>query len=200
MNFRYCRKTGLNKTPASCFALAALFTLAVVASLQPARSQTDSTETFSLTLKNADIRSLIETVSVQTGRNFIIDPRVKATVTVITPEPVNKNKLYEMFLSVLQVHGYATVSAGDFTKIVPMATGVQSAVPVLSQQTNRVDDLVAEVIRLYNVPAVQLIESLRPLVPQTAALSAEASSNTIIITDQAANIARIKQIIGRLDN
>ncbi len=180
--------------------IAILIAITTAVSIQPARSQSNSANTFSLTLKNADIRSLIETVSSQTGRNFIIDPRVKAKVTVITSEPVNKDKLYALFLSVLQVHGYAAVPAGDFTKIVPMTTGVQSAVPVLGGQINRADKLVTEVIHLFNVPATQMVESLRPLLPQTATLSAEAGSNTIIITDHAANIARLKEIIGRLDS
>ena len=81
-----------------------------------------------------------------------------------------------------------------------MTTGVQSAVPVIAEPTDTVDELVTEVIQLFNVPAVQLIESLRPLLPQTATLSAEANSNTIIITDRAANIARLKQIIRKLDS
>ena len=106
----------------------------------------------------------------------------------------------DRFLSVLQVHGYATVSAGNFTKIVPMTTGVQSAVPVLSEPANAADELITEVIQLFNVPAVQMIESLRPLLPQSATLSAEANSNTIIITDSSANIARIKEIISLLDS
>lgn len=182
------------------FLATALITLAGLMPSPHAWSQTTSDGTFSLTLKNVDIRSLIETVSEQTGKNFIIDPRVKATVTVITSEPVNKDKLYELFLSVLQVHGYATVPAGDFTKIVPMTTGVQSAVPVIKEQPGPVDELITEVIQLFNVPAVQMIESLRPLLPQTATLSAEANSNTIIITDRAANIARLKQIIRKLDS
>jgi len=96
-------------------------------------AQADSEETFTLNLKNTDIRALIETVSLQTGRNFIVDPRVKATVTVISAEPVTGDKLYELFLSVLDVHGYAAVPVGSIIKIVPTAAGVQSAVPVLAE-------------------------------------------------------------------
>ena len=81
-----------------------------------------------------------------------------------------------------------------------MTTGVQSAVPVLPEQTNQSDELITEVIHLINVPAAQMVESLRPLLPQTATLSAEANSNTIIITDHAANIERIIEIIKMLDS
>ena len=143
----------------------------------------------------------------RTGKSFIVDPRVKAKVTVITASPINKDKLYELFLSVLQVHGYAAVPAGALTKIVPMATGVQGPVPVLSEKVDEQaevdpetdDDLVNEVIQLDNVRAEQLIESLRPLLPQTATIAAESNSNTIIITDRAANIERLTQIIRLLD-
>ena len=100
---------------------------------QQARSQSTANDTFTLNLNNADIHSLIETVSLQTGRNFIVDPRVRATVTVITSEPINGESLYELFLSVLEVHGYSAMPAGNFIKIVPLATGIQSAVPVLKE-------------------------------------------------------------------
>lgn len=168
-------------------------------------------ERFTLNLKNVDIRSLIETVSEQTGRNFIVDPRVKATVTVISSEPVDANKLYDLFLSVLDVHGYAAVPAGAVTKIVPMQVGVQSAVPVLGEQTGNAneensnreidaeDDLITEVISVQHTPAQQLADTLRPLLPQSANIGAEPNSNTIVITDSAANIARIVEIIRLLD-
>ena len=107
----------LEKSSISRIAATALITLAGLMLSAHTYSQTTPNGSFSLTLKNVDIRSLIETVSAQTGKNFIIDPRVKATVTVITSEPVGKDKLYELFLSVLQVHGYATVPAGDLSLI-----------------------------------------------------------------------------------
>ena len=96
-------------------------------------SQSNSNDKFTLNLKDVDIRSLIETVSLQTGKNFIVDPRVKANVTVISSEPVNKDKLYAVFLSVLDVHGFAAVPVGEMIKIVPATVGVQSPVPVLNE-------------------------------------------------------------------
>ena len=112
---------------------AGLIFLSALVPMAYVHAQTDSNETFTLNLKNTDIRALIETVSLQTGRNFIVDPRVKATVTVISAEPVTGDKLYELFLSVLDVHGYAAVPVGNIIKIVPTAVGVQSSVPVLSE-------------------------------------------------------------------
>lgn len=93
----------------------------------------DDSALFTLNLKDADIQSLIAMVSKETGRNFIIDPRVKAKVTVISAEPVDADGLYAMFLSVLQVHGYSAVPAGDMIKIVPDVAAKQGAIPMLPE-------------------------------------------------------------------
>jgi len=134
--------------------------------------------TFTLNLKNADIHSLIQTVSRQSGRNFVVDPRVKARVTVISSTPLNADELYETFLSVLQVHGYAAVPSGDLTKIVPDVNAKQGPVPAFSEDASSSDQLVTKVIKVANVPAAQLVPILRPLVPQQGHLAAYASTNT----------------------
>lgn len=176
-------------------------------------TQSTESETFTLNLNNVDIRSLIETVSTRTGKNFIVDPRVKATVTVISAEPVSADRLYEMFLSILDVHGYAAVPVGSVTKIVPMATGVQGAVPVLPEarssntatepetepDTKTSSELVTRVVDVEYIPVTQLVQALRPLLPQSAGFSAEPNSNTIVITDSADNIDRVVEIIRLLD-
>lgn len=182
------------------FTLAALlpFQSAHAQSVQTAQSET--VEPFIPNFKDADIHTLIETVATRTGRNFIVDPRVRATVTVITSEPVNADELYALFLSILDVHGLAAVPAGGFTKIVPATVGVQSAVPVVPSPTAASDELVTEVIAVRHVPAQQIVEALRALLPATASFSAEPNSNTLIITDRAANIARLTEIVRSLDS
>ena len=75
-------------------------------------------ETWKVNLKNADIREFVTQVSTITGKSFVVDPRVKGNVTVISNAPMNKTAIYEVFLSVLRVHGYAAVPAGNVTKIV----------------------------------------------------------------------------------
>ena len=165
-----------------------------------AYAQVDGDEnTFTLNLKNTDIHSLIATVSKQTGRNFVVDPRVKAKVTVISTDPVNAEGLYEVFLSVLQVHGYSAVPAGDLTKIVPDVTAKQGPVPILGEDKDTTDQLVTQVITVVNVPAAQLVPILRPMVPQQGHLAAYAATNSLIITDRAANIQRLMTIIKRID-
>jgi len=155
--------------------------------------------TFTLNLKNADIHSLIQTVSRQSGRNFVVDPRVKARVTVISSTPLNSDELYETFLSVLQVHGYAAVPSGDLIKIVPDVNAKQGPVPAYTDDQSNSDQLVTQVIKVENVPAAQLVPILRPLVPQQGHLAAYAATNTLIVTDRASNIGRLITIIDGID-
>jgi len=168
---------------------------AQVEGAQPEQDQ----NTFTLNLKNTDINSLIATVSKQTGRNFVVDPRVKAKVTVISTDPVSADGLYEVFLSVLQVHGYSAVPAGDLIKIVPDVTAKQGPVPILGEDSNPSDQLVTQVIAVVNVPAAQLVPILRPMVPQQGHLAAYAATNSLIVTDRASNIQRLMEIIRRID-
>ncbi len=154
-----------------------------------------------LNLKDADIRALISTVSKFTGKNFIIDPRVKAKVTVISANTLTPEAVYEVFLSVLQVHGYAAVPTGSIIKIVPEVNAKQGPLPLSSGPKNNFadDELITRIVRLDHVPASQLVPILRPLVPQQGHLAAYNPTNTLIITDHAGNIKRLLKIIRGVD-
>ena len=152
-----------------------------------------------LNLKEADIRALISTVSKFTGKTFVVDPRVKAKVTVVSSETMSAEEVYEVFLSVLQVHGYAAVPVGSIIKIVPQVNAKQGPLPVVRGSDNKGDQLITKVIMLDHVPAAQLVPILRPLVPQQGHLAAYNPTNTLIVTDHAANIKRLIQIIGHID-
>lgn len=153
-----------------------------------------------LNLKDADIRTLVETVSEATGRNFIIDPRVKGKVTVVSARPMTESDLYQVFLSILQVHGYSAVPVGDVIKIVPDVSAKQGPIPVTTPaQRGDGDEMVTQVVKVEYVPAAQLVPILRPLIPQQGHLAAYAASNSLVISDRAANIERIIQIIRRID-
>jgi len=112
-------------------------------------------EKFEMNLKNADIQTLIQTVSLQSGKNFVVDPRVKARVTVISAKPLGADELYETFLSVLQVHGFSAVPQGDLIKIVPDVNAKQGPVPSFETTAAESDQLVTQVIKVENVPAAQ---------------------------------------------
>jgi general secretion pathway protein D len=153
-----------------------------------------------LNLKDADIRALISTVSKFTGKNFIIDPRVKAKVTVVSANTLTPEAVYEVFLSVLQVHGYAAVPTGSVIKIVPEVNAKQGPLPLSGKNDTFPDDeLITKIIRLDHVPASQLVPILRPLVPQQGHLAAYNPTNTLIITDHAGNIQRLLKIIAGVD-
>jgi len=153
-----------------------------------------------LNLKDADIRALISTVSKFTGKNFIIDPRVKAKITVISSETLTPEEVYEVFLSILQVHGYAAVPTGSIIKIVPEVNAKQGPLPLeINSKGRGGDELITKIIGLDHVPAAQLVPILRPLVPQQGHLAAYNPTNTLIITDHAGNIQRLVKIIQGVD-
>jgi len=156
--------------------------------------------TLTLNLNNADIRVLINTVSEMTGKNFIVDPRVKGKVTVISSSPSNRDHIYEIFLSVLKVHGFAVVPSGDIDKIVPNTVAKQDNIRTITDtQARATDETVTRVIAVKHVMASQLVPILRPLMPQQAHLGVHADSNTLIISDSIANMERIISIIHRID-
>jgi len=153
-----------------------------------------------LNLKDADIRSLIETVAEATARNFVVDPRVKAKVTVVSARPMSREEVYQVFLSVLQVHGYAAVQVGEIIKILPDVNAKQGPVTTAGGQSQGTgDELVTRVVQIKHVPAAQMVPILRPLVPQQGHLAAYPNSNVLVVSDRAANIQRLISIIGRID-
>jgi general secretion pathway protein D len=149
--------------------------------------------------KEADIRQIVEAVGEVTGRNFIIDPRVNAKVTMLSSTPMSADAFYEAFLSILQVHGYVAVTTGDLIKIVPDATARQYAGPLGAGSAAGNDDIITQVIEVRNVGAAQLVPILRPLIPQYGHLAAHPGSNMLIISDRAANVNRMLTIIRRID-
>lgn len=152
-----------------------------------------------LNLENADIGALITTVSKVTGKNFVVDPRVRGKVTVVSAHPMTKAEVYQVFLSVLQVHGFATVPAGTVIKIVPDAKAKQEATPVANPERYPGEQIITRVIVLKHVTATQLVPVLRPLVPQEGHLAAYPAGNMLVISDRAGNVERLAKVIARID-
>ncbi len=175
--------------PALCLAIALTVLLA-----SPARAD------ITLNLKDAEISTLIATVSEVTGRNFIVDNRVKGKVTVISSSPMTEDGLYETFLAVLQVNGFAAIAAGDTIKIMPETNARQDGGSFTSDGAGLpMDEVVTHVYQLQNINASQLVPILRPLVPQWGHLAAYQANNTLIISDRAANVARLGELIREMD-
>ena len=149
--------------------------------------------------KDADIRQIIEAVGEVTGKNFILDPRVKAEVTMLSSVPMSPDAFYEAFLSILSVYGFVAVPAGNVIKILPDANARQVPGAEGEPGGGRPDDIVTRVITVQNVSAAQLVPILRPLIPQYGHLAAHPPSNLLIISDRVSNVDRMVRIVARID-
>ncbi len=172
--------------------------LIVAAGMLMLASQPIRAEEVTLNFSDADLVAVINSVSQITGKNFIIDPRVKGKVTVVSSKALNEDEVYSVFLSILQVHGFATVPTESAIKIIPDATAKQSATP-RSSARNEGDQLITRVLEIKHINAAQLVPILRPLVAQQGHLAAYPTTNVLIISDRASNITRVVRIIAEMD-
>ncbi len=180
--------------------IAALDTSSNIAAMEP---QENKEVTYTLNFKDADIKELIKFVADITGKTVIIDPKVKANIEVISSEEVDERELYSIFLNILEVHGFAAVETDDANvlRIIPQKNARTSAIPVVKGSAT-VDnpEYVTQIIPLKNVNASKLIPVLRPLIPQQGHMAAYTDTNSIIVTDNAQNVAKIVKIIKNLDH
>ncbi len=152
-----------------------------------------------LNLRDADINGLIEIVSLETGINFIVDPRVRGQVNVVSGQPIRRGELYDLFLGVLKSYGFAAVTGSEgVVRIVPEVQAKENEISTLNQ-ASRGDEVITHVISVKHINAGQLVRILRPLVPKGGHLAAAAESNTLVIADTAANVRRIQGLIERID-
>ncbi|KKO09780.1 hypothetical protein LCGC14_0032770 [marine sediment metagenome] len=158
-----------------------------------------SDEELVLNLRDADINGLIEIVSQETGINFIVDPRVRGQVNVVSGEPIRRDQLYDLFLSVLKSYGFSAVTGSEgVVRIVPEVQAKENEIGTLREASSG-DEVVTHVISVKHINAGQLVRILRPLVPKGGHLAAAAESNTLVIADTAANVRRIEGLIERID-
>lgn len=156
---------------------------------------------YTVNLKDTDIQEFIKFVADVTGSTIVVDPGVKGKVRVLSSKPVSKNELYDLFLSILDVHGFTAVRSGGVIRVIQNKDARSAPVGVTDGTASSInDEYVTQVIRLENISAAKLIPVLRPLVPQQAHMAAYAPSNAIIISDIRSNIARIVDIIDRMDS
>ena len=157
-------------------------------------------EPVSLNFVNADIGAVIQAISRISGRNFVVDPRVKGTLNIVTARPVARNLTYPILLSALRLQGYAAVEGQGVTKIVPEADAKLHAVPVgKGQGAGGGDRLTTQVFNLKHESASQLVPVIRPLVSPNNTVNAFPGNNSLVVTDYAENIGRIAQIVESID-
>lgn len=167
--------------------------------LAPAALAQDA-DTVTLNFVNADIDAVVKAVGEITGRNFLVDPRVKGTINIASARPVPKALVYPTLLSALRMQGYAAVETDGVVKIVPEADAKTQAGPVQrGAVTASGERIVTQVIALRYESAAQLVTVLRPLISPNNTISAYIPNNAIIVTDYADNLKRIDRIIASLD-
>ncbi len=177
-----------------------LFAAAALVALLGARPAGAADEPVTLNFVNADIEAVVKAVAEMTGRNFVLDPRVKGVINIVSSRPVPVSLVYPTLLSALRLQGFAAVEGNGVTKIVPEADAKQHASPVTRGPVSGGGDrLVTEVYALKNESATQLINVLRPLITPANSIAAVPTGNALVITDYADNLQRIDRIIASLD-
>ncbi|CAJ0813810.1 type II secretion system secretin GspD [Ralstonia flaminis] len=155
----------------------------------------------SLNFVNADLESVVKAVGQATGKNFIVDPRVKGTVNLVTEKPVTRSQALESLGSILRMQGYAIVEGNGFTKVVPEADAKLQGSPtsVGAAGARGGEQVVTQVFRLQHESANNLVPVLRPMIAPNNTITAYPANNTLVITDYADNLRRIGRIIASID-
>lgn len=184
----------------SCALLAAGLLVAPLplrAAITPvATPSSEQEERWTINLKNAEIREFIDQVAEITGETFILDPRVKGQVSVLSKTPLSLSEVYQLFLSVLATHGFSVVTQDDQARVIPNAEAKAEA----NSGGAAPGTLETRLIQVQQGSVAELIPLIRPLVPQYGHLAAVTSANALIISDRSANIARIEDLIRQLDH
>jgi general secretion pathway protein D len=174
--------------------------LLLALALAGAAARAQDADTVTLNFVNADIDAVVKAVGDITGRNFLVDPRVKGTVNIVSARPVPKALVYPTLLSALRMQGFAAIEADGVVKIVPEADAKTQATPVQGGAVAASGDrIVTQVIALRYESAAQLVTVLRPLVSPNNTIAAYVPNNAIIVTDYADNVKRIDRIVASLD-
>jgi general secretion pathway protein D len=156
-------------------------------------------QTWKVNLKDADIKAFISQVANITGYSFVIDPRVKGKVTIISDTSMGKQEVYEMFQSVLNVHGFTAIPAGGIIKVMQQNDSKQEGGMPIGLGNKKSEQMITQVIQIKDTPALDLVPILRPMVAKYGHLAGVKSANALIVTDHASNVRRIEKIIQRLD-
>ncbi len=152
-----------------------------------------------LDFQNVELVDMIGTISELTGRNFVYDESVRGKVSVVSPKPVSVAEAYRLFTTVLNVKGFTIIPSGKVNKIVSIRKAKEENLPI-SDGRNLGEQFITRIIKLENLDATVVVDTiLRPLMPKTSHVVAHAPTNTVVLTDSAANITRLVKILASLD-
>lgn len=189
----------LHPTKRSALGLLITLVLAIASPYSTAEDRAAGEQTWQMATRNADIQEFIAQVAKITGKTFVIDPKLKGQVNVVSETPLGKQGVYELFLSVLRLQNYTAVPSGDVIRIQQSATGKQTPGAQDNALNAAPEELVTEIIAVQNVKSEDLLKILRPLIPQYGHIGSVSQPNVIILSDHADNIARLKNIIADID-
>jgi general secretion pathway protein D len=159
-------------------------------------------ERISIDFHDADIHAVIKFISELTGKNFVVDSKVKGKVTVIAPTKITIEEAYRMFESILEVEGYTTVPAGKAIKIIPSREAKEKGIEAFPSKRGTLlseDRIITRIIHLRFIDAESVLTVIKPLVSKESSLVSYPYTNDIILTDVASNIQKILSIIKELD-
>lgn len=157
-------------------------------------AEASAQEQVRINFRDADIRSVIESVAEITGKSFVLDPRVKGKVTIIAPQAIDSSLLYSAVLSAIQVQGFQAVEDGAVTRIVPFNQSFSFAGGIGDNK------LETQVLKIKYVQASTLVPVLKPMLSNGARLMAFAQSNYLVVSDIRSNINRLKALIEEMDD
>lgn len=156
-------------------------------------------QTWTVSFKDVDIVEVVKFVQEVTGKPIIVDPKVRGPIRVIANKPLNKKELYDLFLAVLDVHGFTAFESDGVVRVIVNREARNLPIPTEQVIRSRDDGYITQIIQLNNISAAKVLAAIRPLVPQYAHLTAYEPSNALIISDTRANIARINDLILQMD-
>lgn len=154
---------------------------------------------FTLNMQDAEIKEVIDLVAKVTGKVFIIDPRVRGKVTVISEKEMTEKQIYEVFLATLEVYGFSAVDTGDVIKIIGQADIKSAGIEVVTKEGETGEKIITRVFPIQNASAMELVPILRPMVAKYGHLAGVPSANVLIVADRATNIERMAEIVKLLD-
>lgn len=155
----------------------------------------------SIDFNNVDLNVLIKFISELTGKNFVIDQRVKGKATIISPSKISVGEAYKVFESVLEVHGFTTIQAGKIIKIVPSPDARSKNIETRLREESGApaDQVVTQLIPLKYATASEIKKLFAPLVSKSSIILDYSPTNTLIVTDVYSNIKRLTKILEAID-
>ncbi len=177
----------------------AVVLLCAIAGAPTAHTQDPASNQATLNFVGADIESVVKAIGHYTNNTFIIDPRVKGSINLVSEKPVSKAQALQMLTSALRLQGFAVVKADGFLKVVPEADAKLQAGPTQTGDV-RGDQIATQIFRLNYESANNLVQVLRPLISPNNTINVNPGNNSIVITDYADNLKRLGKIIASLDS